>query len=106
MLSNRTQVANICDGGYLGIRDTLSILSPFLQPARQNPHATFITLFLNAVKEAAKWDGSDEEMGALPRYLPMPSMVFPPSNLQHNADMLRIWDARDLTRNVDKYFEK
>jgi hypothetical protein len=39
----------------------LSLLSPLLQSQRQNMHATFITLFINAVKEAVKMgDPMDE----------------------------------------------
>jgi hypothetical protein len=97
-------VANICDGGYVGIKNTLSLLSPLLQSPRQNPHATFITLFINAVKEAVKRGGSKDEvpnMQFLTKYLPLPRTLSP-----HDADMMRIWDARDLALDLDKFFNR
>ena len=96
-------MSNICDGGYIGIRNTLSLLSPLLQTPGQNPHATFITLFINAVKEAVKWgDPTDEtpNMQFLTKYLPVPQTLS-----MNDADMLRIWDARDLALDVEKFCE-
>jgi hypothetical protein len=100
-------VANICDGGYVGIRDTLSLLSPLLQPLKQNPHATFITLFINAVKEAVKCGHSSDEtpdVMKITNYLPSPRLFPPPS--MNDPDMLRIWDARNLALDVDRYFKR
>lgn len=97
-------MANICDGGYVGIRSTLSLLSPLLQSPEQNPHATFITLFINAVKEIVKSGNPRDEtpdMKFLIKYLPPPQTLSP-----NDADMLRIWDARDLALDVDKFFER
>ena len=97
-------MANICDGGYIGIRSTLSLLSPLLQSPQENPHATFITLFINAVKEVVKMGHSGEEepdMQFLTEYLPLPRTFS-----LNDADMLRIWDARDLALDVDKFFER
>ena len=48
---------NISDAGYMGIRATISSLAPLLQPRRVNPHATLITLFLNAVMQLVKMGG-------------------------------------------------
>ncbi len=42
-------MGNISDEGYLGINMTLKTFAPLLQPVSINPHATLITLFLNAV---------------------------------------------------------
>jgi hypothetical protein len=95
-------VANICDGGYIRIRNTLSLLSPFLQSLRQNAHATFITLFINAVKEAVKRGDLRDEFSNiqfLTNYLP-----FPQTLSTNDADMIRIWDTRDLALYVDKFF--
>ncbi|KAL2063905.1 hypothetical protein VTL71DRAFT_4399 [Oculimacula yallundae] len=101
---DRIEVANICDGGYIGIRNTLSLLSPFLKSPQQNVHATLITLFINAVKETVKrGDPKDEtpNMRFLMKYLPLPRT---PS--MNDADMLRIWDARDLALDVDRFFNR
>jgi hypothetical protein len=89
---------------YIGIRNTLSLLSPLLQSPQQNPHATLITLFINAVKEAVKRGNPKDEtpdMRFLTKYLP------PPQSLSLNdADIVRIWDARDLALDVDKVFRR
>lgn len=100
-------MANICDGGYMGIWGTLFLLSPLLQPTKQNPHATFITLFINAVKKAVKWSHPNDEVPNLvkiTRYLPSPQLF--PSLLMNDLDMLRTWDARDLVLDVDEYFKR
>jgi hypothetical protein len=39
----------------------------------------------------------------LTNYLPFPQISL---RLMNDADMLRIWDARDLALNVNKYFER
>jgi len=40
-------------------------------------------------------------MKFLIKYLPPPQTLSP-----NDADMLRIWDARDLALDVDKFFER
>lgn len=45
------QVSNIADQGWLGIHRTLLMAVPLLQPSHYNPHATLLTLFMNAVDE-------------------------------------------------------
>lgn len=99
-------MANISDVGYLGIRNTLGLLSPLLQSPRQNPHATFITTFINAVKEVAKADSSDKQCDdskRITKFLPLQlsSMLSPTS-----PDMTRVWDARDSVADMDKHFER
>ncbi|KAN0076101.1 protein of unknown function (DUF4470) domain containing protein [Elaphomyces granulatus] len=88
---SRIEVANICDAGYLGIRSTLSLLAPLLQSPRQNPHATFITLFINAVKEEIKIKYPMEEtpdVGFLAKYLPSPRLFPLPS--MNDADIYMV----------------
>ncbi|KAK1490750.1 hypothetical protein CCUS01_14345 [Colletotrichum cuscutae] len=50
---SRIEVSNISDAGYLGIYRTLDLMIPLLQSPLVNPHATLITLFMNAVDENA-----------------------------------------------------
>ncbi|KAH0421179.1 hypothetical protein CcaCcLH18_13597 [Colletotrichum camelliae] len=50
---SRIEVSNISDAGYLGIHHTLDLMIPLLQSPLVNPHATLITLFMNAVDEHA-----------------------------------------------------
>jgi len=76
-----------------------------LQAPDSNPHATLICVFLNAVMEAAKGTGRDDidNFEVLFQYLPITdplSLVAP-----HSPEMLRIWDARPLVRDVEKYFQ-
>lgn len=44
-------MSNISDAGWLGIHHTLGLILPLLQTPLENPHATLITLFMNAVDE-------------------------------------------------------
>ncbi len=44
-------VSNISDSGYLGIHGTVALMVPLLQQPQDNPHATLVTLFMNAVDE-------------------------------------------------------
>ncbi|KAL7652452.1 hypothetical protein ACMYSQ_009737 [Aspergillus niger] len=48
---DRVDVSNVSDQGYLGIHRTLNATVPLLQTPVDNPHATLITFFLNAVNE-------------------------------------------------------
>lgn len=52
ILSYFTQVSNVSDSGYVGVRGVVSLMEPFLQEPAINPHATLITLFMNAVTES------------------------------------------------------
>jgi hypothetical protein len=91
----------------LGIQKTLSLLSPLLQPPNRNPYASYIAIFINAVKETVKMGGPDEEIpdiSTLTKYLPTIDILSLMDN--NNADTLRIWDARDLALDVNKFFER
>ncbi|KAL8672315.1 MAG: hypothetical protein Q9224_007585, partial [Gallowayella concinna] len=54
---DRIEVSNIADEAYLGLRKTLATFVPLLKKQSINPHATLLTLFLNACEIA------DREMG-------------------------------------------
>ncbi|ETN45854.1 uncharacterized protein HMPREF1541_00035 [Cyphellophora europaea CBS 101466] len=104
---NRIEVPNVSDAGYLGIRATVQALAPLLQPRHQNPHATLITLFLNAVMEVVKMgDERDSAAGIanLSGYLPFPQLLPAPSS--NDPFLLRLWDARSLVLEATKYFEQ
>ncbi|KND87546.1 hypothetical protein TOPH_07817 [Tolypocladium ophioglossoides CBS 100239] len=99
------QVSNICDRGYIGIRNTLSLLGPYLQQPQQNPQATLITLFINAIKEVMKEGGAESEipnMQYLSQYIPLPQLISMPS--LSGAGVTRFWDARDLAADVETFF--
>ncbi|KAI0022893.1 hypothetical protein F4780DRAFT_732073 [Xylariomycetidae sp. FL0641] len=48
---DRIEVSNISDAGYLGIGATLNAIGPLLRKPVDNPCATLVTLFMNAVHE-------------------------------------------------------
>lgn len=100
-------MANICDAGYIGIRKTISNLAMLLRPLEINPHATLLTLFLNAIVEIL---GSRSEANRMPKldtlmaYLPRPEIQSCLS--PHSADMMRLWDARSLVIDVRELFNE
>jgi hypothetical protein len=81
---------------------------PLLQPPHHNPHATLISLFLNAVMEMVKRTGAEGAIMSqiapkLLKYLPVtdPVSLMNPSG----AEMLRMWDARTFFLDLDKFFD-
>ena len=93
--------------GYFGLRDTVALFSPLLQTIKQNRCATLITLFINAVMEMVKAAGETEpmpDMGLIMKHLPSPDLSS--RMLMNNADMLRLWDARCLFIDGEKYFQR
>ena len=56
---DRVEVANIVDRPYLGLDQTLQTCGSLLKPSAENPHATLIALFMNAIHIAENDLGSD-----------------------------------------------
>ncbi|KAK4148361.1 hypothetical protein C8A00DRAFT_39095, partial [Chaetomidium leptoderma] len=101
----RIEASNISDLCHLGIQETLTSRLPLLQRPQRNPHATIITLFINGVMEAANMSGADMKSYATKamRYLPTTDIAaFMKPN---GAAMTRIWDARSMFFDVDKFFK-
>ncbi|PHH78981.1 hypothetical protein CDD80_5922 [Ophiocordyceps camponoti-rufipedis] len=48
---SRIEISNLADTSWLGIHRTLLFMVPLLQSPTLNPHATLITLFMNAVED-------------------------------------------------------
>lgn len=101
------QVSNISVGGYLGVQRTLAILSPLLQERTENPHATLITLFMNAVGEVAhsvKPSHNDImfRMRKVRAYLP----VTGPLRSRYDPTMILHSSALDLLRDNDELFKQ
>ena len=61
-LTNPWQVSNISDAAYLGPTRTLAILTPLLRSPAENPKATIITLFMNAIDETLTDDDRMRDM--------------------------------------------
>ena len=103
------QVSNITDIGYLGPELTLSTFGPLLKPRSQNPRATLLALFLNAVHEdESSYSASiiasvKSNLGRIRNYLPVTREMLakrsPPS-----ADSLRLIEALTMFRDFDKPF--
>ncbi|KNG52716.1 mynd finger family protein [Stemphylium lycopersici] len=63
---DRIEVSNICDRGYVGVDRTLQTFSPMLKSRTENPHATLLMLFLNAVREEESFLSSDSKTKTAP----------------------------------------
>ncbi|KAL7789378.1 hypothetical protein V8C37DRAFT_417967 [Trichoderma ceciliae] len=106
---NRIEVSNISDSGYVGIHYTAAIMVPLLQGPLINPHATLITLFMNAVAEKRTDQDRIEGITAhspatkrLLEYLPpkgIPTNVFDP-------EMIKMSYARDYVVTFDHIFDR
>ncbi|KAI8274115.1 hypothetical protein K4K60_010030 [Colletotrichum sp. SAR11_57] len=105
---SRIEVSNISDAGYLGIHHTLDLMIPLLQSPLVNPHATLITLFMNAVDENAtemerltdmKADGM--VMKRIHKYL---SLSGRPLNY-YDTTIFKIMAARDCVPTYDHVFD-
>jgi hypothetical protein len=107
-VSTFCQISNVTDDCHLGPRNTLTSLMPLLQPPQRDPHATLISLSLNAVMEMVKRSGAEEAIMSQVtvkglEYLPVTDFacLINPSG----AEMLRMWDARNFFLDVDKFFD-
>lgn len=102
-------MSNIADSEYLGIRRTLEAMLPLLQSPQDNPHATLIIMFKNAVDEAMTEEdkliseaSKTSTMRRVLWYLPIkriPSTIF-------DGDFFRFMTAFDLFRKKDAIFDR
>lgn len=103
-----SEVANVCDSGYLGIYKTLNGLGPLLQHPHDNPFATLLGVFMNAVMEIVRERGEQKaipKMDQLIRLLPDPvDMLRVAQGI--SADMMRIWDARAFALPAEDLFQE
>ncbi|KAJ4319355.1 hypothetical protein N0V94_003945 [Neodidymelliopsis sp. IMI 364377] len=53
---DRIEISNICDRGYIGPHVSLDVFSPLLKVRIENPNATLLMLFLDAVMETNHFD--------------------------------------------------
>ncbi|TGO85026.1 hypothetical protein BPOR_0439g00050 [Botrytis porri] len=103
---DRIEVSNIGDRGYIGPRKLLMTFAPYLKRKSQNPHATLLALFLNAVHESRTEKDYIYSMATdsakLRRYMPIERDMLQP----YNADFLRCNDARSLFQDLDRPFDR
>ncbi|GAB7359234.1 hypothetical protein MBLNU230_g5893t1 [Neophaeotheca triangularis] len=102
----RVEVSNISDLWCLGPGKTAACLGRFLQSPDLNPHATLITLFMNAVAETStmldRLTAEKTERVKVLEYMPPISS----SGTLFGAQELMNDMARDLVRDNDKYFDR
>lgn len=99
------QMSNISDQWCLGPAGAVGHLSRFLQTPAANPHATLITLFLNAVQETMTPHEKQQDLGSelqlVLKYLPFTTPPLDPRDPRLHMCM----EACSLVRDNDKYFE-
>ncbi|KFY06659.1 hypothetical protein V492_07863 [Pseudogymnoascus sp. VKM F-4246] len=108
---SRIEVSNISDGGYLGIHHTVHLMAPLLQSPLVNPHATLITLFMNAVEEKMT---SADQVASMTPHSPETKRVIkylPPTNNgmsmgRYSTYIIKVLAARDLVATYDHIFKR
>lgn len=105
----RIEVSNISDGGWLGIHRTLFYMIPLLQPVADNPHATLITLFLNAVEE--NLTNEDRMRDLVQSSLPSRRLLhyIPPRGpriVKYDPIIIKNLMGRDLVMEYDFVFDR
>jgi len=99
------QIANITDGGYLGIAQTLIYLAPLLQSPQENRHATFLTFFLNAVAEIHQQTQDENHQRSEIRRAAQYLRTVPGFS-EGDPAMVSLLSATPLVRDVDHFFDK
>lgn len=103
------QVSNVVDVHWGGTNRVLDSFSPLLRSPTQNPHATLVALYLNAVQEtstmADKVTSMAEEMELVQKYLPINLQALQ-LNRNTNPDILMFITAREMFRDFDGIFKR
>ena len=106
------QVSNIADRGWLGPETTLATMSPLLKPKSDNPHATIVALFLNAVHEVedpcATRHTMSKEIQRVTEYMPLAQVAGAVDRTNHvyAPGYMKVANARDLVRDYDGLFRQ
>lgn len=76
-MTDDLQTSNICDVGYVGPAQTVQLFGPLLQKPSENPHATLVTPFMNAIGKMGNIDpdASNAELAGVMRYKTMQDML-------------------------------
>lgn len=105
---DRIEISNIADANYIGLEKSLSTFAPLLKNRKQNPHATLITLFMNAAEQAAQARGYDIEAmitgtQKVSQFLPYKQPV---NQSPYDPAVLRASAAKDIFRDYDKLWNQ
>ncbi|ROT36821.1 hypothetical protein SODALDRAFT_298432 [Sodiomyces alkalinus F11] len=108
---SRIEVANIADCGYVGPHRTVALMARLLQEPAVNPHATLITLFMNAVDEnmthqdrIADATQDSRSSKALLKYIRPTGPLTMTGN--YNPAVVKFSFARDLVTSYGRYFDR
>jgi hypothetical protein len=108
---DRIEVSNIADRCFLGTSATVAYMMPLLQPCSVNPHATLITMYMNAVQEITTTLESEIDTRAeflkLCKY--MPETLRDVSKLDAAIQMIhpesvKFMNAGIYVRDLDRWF--
>ena len=103
--TDQTQTSNTCDLWCLGPLPPVRLLGPLLQKLSENPHATLVTLFMNAVIDAGV-DATPTlraDLNVLPRYPKIRSMKKIDEMLAVSALYLAAPPGRDVESIFARY---
>ncbi|CAL8583940.1 hypothetical protein XPA_009550 [Xanthoria parietina] len=105
---DRIEVSNIADEAYVGLARTLGTFTPLLKSHGVNPHATLITLFLNACEIADRQMGnrSDSKIQSSQMKQAMKYLPFSPRQMgtANSTEVMKMMIANDLVRDYDRIF--
>ncbi|KAL9129400.1 MAG: hypothetical protein Q9217_002131 [Psora testacea] len=108
-LFDRIELSNITDRGYLGPGATLAAFGPLLKRKTENPSATIVALFLNAVHEVyAPQDyrsSMRSDMERLQSYIPITRDMMQEGGMS-NTECIRLMSAQVLVRDFDELFSR
>ena len=109
MILDILQLSNITDRGYLGPGVTLAAFGPLLKRKTENPSATMVALFLNAVHEVYSpldyQSSIRSDMERLRSYIPISRDMVQGRN-RYNADSIRFMCAQGLLWDFDELFSR
>lgn len=102
---DRIEVSNITDAGYLGMPRTIAHIGHLLKQPDENPHATLVALFLNAVDEM--YDDNEKRKAMMSEMRQVWSYMTPsPLTSPYDPNVIVGDIATQQVRDVDKHFER
>ncbi|SMR64258.1 unnamed protein product [Zymoseptoria tritici ST99CH_3D1] len=100
---DRIETSDTADAYRLGIAPVILRLGPLLKTRKENPHATLITFFTNAVQrisnEAVDMEPRVREGAQAFKYLPTPTIMF-------DAATVNALQSSSLFRDSEEYFSR
>ena len=102
------QVGNLCESDDLKTDKCLKLFGPFLRSASDNPSATLVGVYLDAVDsvdDPTRADHSARRDLRVQQYLAIPLGYFPARSRTLTPDVLRFTVAKHLFKDVDSLFK-